>query len=338
MQEEKLSQASSSAASMKSNLSKATRSDVSLGHFTKDVKTLPRCVMKKRRELEGHLHKIYAMHWSGDKRHIVSASQDGKLLVWDALTTNKERIIPMRSAWVMSCAYSPSGNFVACGGLDNTCSVYHLRQAQNRVFRELTHTGYLACCRFFNDKDVVTSSGDLTCALWDLEADAKVTEFSDHTGDVMSVSIIPEKRDYFISGAVDSTAKLWDIRSGKCELTFEGHESDINSIQFFPNGLSFVTGSDDASCRLFDIRAHKELQQYTHDSILCGITSVALSVSGRYLFAGYEDFHCHVWDTLKGERIGTLKGHENRVSCLGVSPDGMALCTGSWDKLLRIWA
>jgi WD40 repeat protein len=209
MQEEKLNQASSSAASMKSNLSKASRSDVSrtfsppptsslgfffrqrysfsnaVGHFTKDVKTLPRCVMKKRRELEGHLHKIYAMHWSGDKRHIVSASQDGKLLVWDALTTNKERIIPMRSAWVMSCAYSPSGNFVACGGLDNTCSVYHLRQAQNRVFRELTHTGYLACCRFFNDKDVVTSSGDLTCALWDLEADAKVTEFSDHTGDVM---------------------------------------------------------------------------------------------------------------------------------------------------------
>lgn len=114
------------------------------------------------------------------------------------------------------------------------------------------------------------------------------------------------------------------------QLTYD----DVN--RFFPNGLSFVTGSDDASCRLFDIRAHKELQQYTHDSILCGITSVALSVSGRYLFAGYEDFHCHVWDTLKGERIGTLKGHENRVSCLGVSPDGMALCTGSWDKLLRV--
>lgn len=116
------------------------------------------------------------------------------------------------------------------------------------------------------------------------------------------------------------------------QLTHDRHH--VN--RFFPNGLSFVTGSDDASCRLFDIRAHKELQQYTHDSILCGITSVALSVSGRYLFAGYEDFHCHVWDTLKGERIGTLKGHENRVSCLGVSPDGMALCTGSWDKLLRV--
>jgi WD40 repeat protein len=43
-----------------------------------------------------------------------------------------------------------------------------------------------------------------------------------------------------------------------------------------------------------------------------------------------------VWDTLKGERVGVLTGHENRVSCLGVSSDGMALCTGSWDSTLKV--
>ena len=59
--------------------------------------------------------------------NLVSASQDGKLLVWDARTTNKLHAIPLRSSWVMTCAYSPSGNLVACGGLDNICSVYNLR-------------------------------------------------------------------------------------------------------------------------------------------------------------------------------------------------------------------
>lgn len=98
-----------------------------------------------------------------------------------------------------------------------------------------------------------------------------------------------------------------------------------------------------------------------HDNILCGITSVAFSASGRILFAGYDDNNCNVWDTLKvssalslairffvctltysaaftlqGERVGVLTGHENRVSCLGVSQDGMALCTGSWDSLLKV--
>lgn len=32
--------------------------------------------------------------------------------------------------------------------------------------------------------------------------------------------------------------------------------------------------------------------------------------------------------------MGSLVGHENRVSCLGVSNDGISLCTGSWDSLV----
>lgn len=38
---------------------------------------------------------------------------------------------------------------------------------------------------------------------------------------------------------------------------------------------------------------------------------------------------------LRGERVGVLSGHDNRVSCLGVSNDGISLCTGSWDSLVR---
>lgn len=76
------------------------------------------------------------------------------------------------------------------------------------------------------------------------------------------------------------------------------------SLQFFPNGHAFATGSDDATCRLFDIRADQELAMYSHDNIICGITSVAFSKSGRLLLAGYDDFNCNVWDSMKAERAG----------------------------------
>lgn len=75
-------------------------------------------------------------------------------------------------------------------------------------------------------------------------------------------------------------------------------------FQFFPNGYAFATGSDDATCRLFDIRADQELAMYSHDNIICGITSVAFSKSGRLLLAGYDDFNCNVWDSMKAERAG----------------------------------
>lgn len=45
---------------------------------------------------------------------------------------------------------------------------------------------------------------------------------------------------------------------------------------------------------------------YSHDNIICGITSVAFSKSGRLLLAGYDDFNCNVWDTLKADRAGML--------------------------------
>jgi len=314
-----------------SSLKKAAESEASLSGSTK-----PRI----RRTLKGHLAKIYAMHWSSDQVHLVSASQDGKLLVWDALTTNKTHAIPLRSSWVMTCAYAPSNNFVACGGLDNICSIYNLQSKELpiRVCRELNaHTGYLSCCRFIDDKQIVTSSGDTTCMLWDIEGGVKVREFQGHDGDVMSLSLLPNNNT-FVTGAVDTHAKHWDIRTGKATQTFAGHESDINTVQVVANGLAFGTGADDSSCRLWDLRADREMNTFSSDTILVGVTSVAFSISGRFLFAGYDDYNCCVWDTLRGELVFTLEGHDNRVSCLGVNVDGTALCTGSWDALLKVWA
>ncbi|KAF5400135.1 Heterotrimeric guanine nucleotide-binding protein beta subunit [Paragonimus heterotremus] len=326
---------------LKSQIREARRvaADTSLAYTTANIEPVGRTQLRTRRLLRGHLLKIYAMHWCSDSRNLVSASQDGRLIVWDGYTTNKIHAIPLRCSWVMTCAYSPSGNYVACGGLDNICSIYNLHSCETnvRVSQELTgHTGYLSCCRFIDDTQMLTSSGDVTCALWDIERCQQITTFASHTGDVMNLSLSPNRRT-FVSGSCDSSAKLWDLRDGRCRQTFPGHETDINAVTFFPNGLSFATGSDDATCRLFDIRSDQEIGKYGHDNILCGITSVAFSRSGRLLFGGYDDFNCNVWDTLKQERTGILTGHDNRVSCLGVTEDGMAVCTGSWDTFLRIW-
>jgi WD40 repeat protein len=94
------------------------------------VKPCDKLGIKNRRVLKGHFAKIYAMHWCDNEgdvgKQLVSASQDGKLIVWNAQSTNKVHAIPLRSSWVMTCAFSPVGNRVACGGLDNICSIYNL--------------------------------------------------------------------------------------------------------------------------------------------------------------------------------------------------------------------
>jgi guanine nucleotide-binding protein G(I)/G(S)/G(T) subunit beta-1 len=79
-----------------------------------------------------------------------------------------------------------------------------------RATRELAaHDGYLSCCRFVDQDSILTSSGDSTCIFWDVEMGVTKAHFTDHMGDVMSVSILPHvDKNVFISGSCDSLAKV----------------------------------------------------------------------------------------------------------------------------------
>lgn len=96
----------------------------------------------------------------------MTGSLDGKLIIWDSWSGNKVQVIPLRSAWVMSVAFAQSGNFVACGGMDNMCTVYDVNNrdatGSAKIIRELLgYEGFLSSCRFLDDKKIITGSGDM---------------------------------------------------------------------------------------------------------------------------------------------------------------------------------
>lgn len=64
----------------------------------------------------------------------------------------------------MTCAYAPSNELVACGGLENICSVYQLTlEGGSRLRQELGgHDAFIACCRFVDNKSILTASADNT--------------------------------------------------------------------------------------------------------------------------------------------------------------------------------
>ncbi|XP_076808016.1 guanine nucleotide-binding protein subunit beta-5a-like [Clavelina lepadiformis] len=324
-----------------------------------------------RRILKGHSSKVLDLDWSLDKRRIVSSSQDGKVLVWDCFAASKEQLISLPTTWVNACAFAPSGCSIACGGLDNKCCVFPVNACSysnsgSNVAGSATirpsgavgpsdvcsgsimqqrkvvamHTSYISACSFtHSDYQILTASGDGSCALWDVESSQLLQSFHGHQSDVMDAALNPmETGNLFISGGCDKRACVWDMRTAKCVQSFQTHKSDINSVRWFPTGEAFATGSDDATIRMYDLRADREIACYEKKSILFGINSVDFSVSGRIIFGAYNDYLVHVWDTIKGTKINSLLGHENRVSCLKMSPDGTAFCSGSWDTTLRVWA
>lgn len=330
--------------------------DTSLEEFADSIAPLPRNNMRVRRTLKGHSNKIYSTQWSLDGKSLVSASQDGKLLVWDPHTAGKEYAITLRSAWVMTCAYSPRRTMVAAGGLDNLGNIYDLQKVdaimansrdglpEIKPHRELVgHIGFISGIKFLSEQEILTCSGDTNCILWDIERAVPKETFKGHTADVMNISLLADRTNpgsatSFVSVGCDATARIWDLRSGQCTRIYVGHESDINAVDAFPSGIAFATGSDDKTCRMYDLRADRELVRFQDDQVDSCVTSISFSKSGRGIFVAYDDTNVLVWDVLKADRSGILAGHDERVSSLAVSPDGYALATASWDTLIKIWA
>jgi guanine nucleotide-binding protein G(I)/G(S)/G(T) subunit beta-1 len=253
--------------------------------------------------------QVYAVHWAGDSTHLVSASQDGKLIVWNGSTTWKVQSIGLKSPWVMTCGYEQTGDrLVASGGLDNICSIYQLGESSQtsvrRANKELQgHDGYISCCRFVNDRTILTSSGDATCNYWDIDRSVPTVRFIGHAADVMSLAENPENKSIFASVSCDQSLKLWDIRTGHCTNTFKGHESDVNSVAYFPGGNTIGTGSDDSTCRIFDIRCYNEVAVMGNERVTSGITSIQFSKSGDNFISSYYHYFQFIFGELSENQV-----------------------------------
>jgi guanine nucleotide-binding protein G(I)/G(S)/G(T) subunit beta-1 len=312
--------------------------------------------IKTRRILKGHFGKITALHWSGDSKTVVSASQDGNLLLWNAVTANKLQSVSLKSSYVMAVGIEQTkGNLVACGGLDNLCTVYRMDAAATKNHSPVemaSHDGYLSCCRFLSEDQILTSSGDSTCLRWNIAGGTGrvMDTFAEHKADALYLALRPNDSNCFLSCSVDRTIKLWDLRSPQTsKQTFTGHEGDVNGVDFLPSdNNAFATCSEDGTVRLWDVRAYQEVSKFgslnhTNDPLAetSGYTSIACSKSGRLIFCGHGDSSVLVYDVLSDRMTPTFtmnQAHDGHVSCVGIAPDGNALCTGSWDFVLKVWA
>ena len=63
-----------------------------------------------------------------------------------------------------------------------------------------------------------------------------------------------------------------------------------------------VVGSDDNSCKLYDIRSDQAVASYSQLNLNYGIAAVSFSRSGRLLFVAC-DFDVLIWDTLKSLKV-----------------------------------
>jgi hypothetical protein len=114
-----------------------------------------------------------------------------------------------------------------------------------------------------------------------------------------------------------------------------GHTDTVTSVVVTPDGQRIVTGSDDATARVWDARTGQALVELTGHT--GRVMSVAVTPDGQRIVTGSDDKTARVWDARTGQALVQLKGHTREVTSVAVMPDGQRIVTGSYDRTVRVW-
>lgn len=161
------------------------------------------------------------------------------------------------------------------------------------------------------------------------------------------------------------------MRNGRALWSMKGHVKHILTADFSPNGYHLATGmmqmlitlkssaSVDGSVRIWDLRRRKVVHIIpAHNSVVS--TAKYQPRYGNYLVTASYDGKVRFWSNKNWGLIKTFNGHEDKISCLDISPVNpvnikmeveddddsfmagyqapVQLVTSSFDRSWKLWA
>jgi WD40 repeat protein len=130
---------------------------------------------------------------------------------------------------------------------------------------------------------------------------------------------------------------LWRVSRESPALirTFTGHRSWVNAVVFTPDGRHALSGSDDHTMSLWDLRTCREVRTFVgHQG---RVDVVVLGLDGRHALSGSSDQKLKLWDLGTGRELLTLSGHQGSVTTVALTPNGQRALSGSADGTVRLW-
>ncbi|KAL1381077.1 hypothetical protein pipiens_013730 [Culex pipiens pipiens] len=252
-------------------------------------------------------------------------------------------------------AWSPVGDLIATGSNDKTVKLMRFNENQKQLEGqeiELTmHDGTVRDLCFLEDTSNKSSllisggAGDCKIYVTDCETSTPFQALSGHGGHVLSLynwgSVM------FVSGSMDKSVRFWDLRTRGCvnmvtPATSPGSRqgSPVAAVCVDPSGRLLVSGHEDSSCVLYDIRGNRPIQCFKpHAS---DVRSIRFSPSAYYLLtAGYDNKL--VLTDLQGDLTMPLPSvvvaqHADKVISGRWHPVDFSFLSTSADKTATLWA
>lgn len=271
--------------------------------------------------------------------------------------------LPMHraAAGVSSVAYAQSTSSLVAAYSDGAICSWDVTRGEMSQLWATQHDASIRGISVSRDSRwVVSASDDCTLVLWDLAAHEPRRRLRTQGYRALSVAFSPDAATV-VCALFNGDVGIWDLSVEgvtdadgyeTLQRRLPGHSDSVRSIACAPNGRYFVSGSDDTTLRLWELRTlHNQPAEMAdaaaaHVAVLSGHTDwvriVSFSPGGDLIASGSDDGSVRLWDVKDQTSVAVIQWHQDpvdwldRITALAFSPSGHYVAAASLRGVIHL--
>jgi WD40 repeat protein len=286
-------------------------------------------------EVDGHCLDVNSVAWKHSSAiHLVSASNDKRVLFWDISSGTVESCFEGHSDKVVCVVWSPDDAQIATASHDTTVRVWdvytqeckHVYSGHDKV---VSGVSWNPC-----NEVIASGSWDKSMRIWKADTGEDVFLSTAATERVLCVAW-DRSGEQCAFGSKDKSIRIVDLSAQVVKVVLDGHSGPVNSVSWNIDGSSLVSGSSDKTVIVWNVSDKSILFTITGhiDAVLC----VAWSANGMMIASSSDDTTIRVWDASDGGMICEYEGHASSVKAVAWSGNSEVIASASVDETVRLW-
>ncbi|BBM88046.1 protein kinase domain-containing protein [Candidatus Uabimicrobium amorphum] len=248
--------------------------------------------VKKRRNA-----KMSKVVFSYNGEEIASASEDGKIILWDSGSLDPLYSFATQSKHITQIQYNSDASILASSSVDTSINLWSIERATSKIRHKKimqfdAHLAKVNSITFHpNDQILASASEDNTIRLWDTKNNEQLKVISRHKAAVNFV-VFSASGEFLASASDDRTIRIWDTSDWKQLYVLREHSQPIVSLMF--RGNSLISTAADNTILLWDVITGKLVSRFQHSS--SEITGMAFRPDGKGFISTSADATIRIWE------------------------------------------
>lgn len=278
--------------------------------------------------------------WATSK-HDVHVMHDASVMHWDAATKRKTLVLDLSGSdtatasglgMVQISTMIAKDDLVIAGGFYGEMVAKNMRTGSIMHNKRITfHENAITNAIDIFDNTIMTSNNDKFVRCFDMETFARKSAIK-FSKPVNHATRQPDGRMVAVA-ADDNLIYVMDGDSGVRIAQLHGHRHFSFATGWHPNGLMFATGSQDRTCRVWDVRNMSQSLSVL-GAHMGAVRSLRFSSCGRFMVMAEPRDFVHVFDVNRGE-FDTCQEIDlfGEIAGIALTPESEGLYIAVSDRL-----